>query len=162
MGMEAADPMRTPRARNASFNHAPTIRGYRGSIISGPAQFELAARPLLSISAFRAKFGLGVIWLSEVRVGVLFQGNSCRATRRASGEHSRLAGYRDYRRSSYHLPDGIDFRDSISSHGSRYVPVRPPEANHRVPGNDAGYRCKSTQSARRYQPYHRTNREPED
>src|SRR5262245_6051225 len=43
----------------------------------------LAARPLLSISAFRAKFGLGVIWLSEVRVGALFQGNSCRATRRA-------------------------------------------------------------------------------
>ena len=33
----------------------------------------LIARPLLSISAFRAKFGLGVIWLSAVRVGGLFR-----------------------------------------------------------------------------------------
>src|SRR5262245_6171507 len=69
MGMEAADPMRTPRARNASFNHAPTIRGYRGSIISG----HVSRSAMLSISAFRAKFGLGVIWLSEVRVGGLFR-----------------------------------------------------------------------------------------
>ena len=48
MGMEAADPMRTPHA----------------------FRVPLAARPLLSNSAFRAKFGLGVIWLSEVSVGV--------------------------------------------------------------------------------------------
>jgi len=34
---------------------------------------ELAAPPLLSISAFSAKFGLGIIWLSEVRVGDLFR-----------------------------------------------------------------------------------------
>jgi len=33
----------------------------------------LAAPPLLSFSAFRAKFGLGVIWLSEVRVGDVFR-----------------------------------------------------------------------------------------
>ena len=50
MGMEAADPMRTPRA----------------------FWVPLAARPL-QFSAFRAKFGLGVIWLSEVRVGSLFR-----------------------------------------------------------------------------------------
>jgi hypothetical protein len=43
MGMEAADPMRTPRAQNASFNHAPTIRGYRGSIISGPVSHSATA-----------------------------------------------------------------------------------------------------------------------
>jgi hypothetical protein len=36
--------------------------GSRAVVIAG-----LAARPLLSISAFRAKFGLGVIWLSAVR-----------------------------------------------------------------------------------------------
>ena len=43
MEMEAADPMRTPRAQNASFNDAPTIRGYRGSIISGPVSRSAAA-----------------------------------------------------------------------------------------------------------------------
>ena len=64
MGMEAADPMRTPRARNASFNHAPTIRGYRGSIISGP----VSRSATLSISAFRAKFGLRDTSLLPVRV----------------------------------------------------------------------------------------------
>jgi hypothetical protein len=46
---------------------------------------ELAARSLLSISAFRAKFGLGVIWLSEVRVGVLFQGKSTRKSIAGNG-----------------------------------------------------------------------------
>src|SRR5262249_12070985 len=34
---------RTPRAQNASFNHAPTIRGYRGSIISGPVSRSATA-----------------------------------------------------------------------------------------------------------------------
>jgi|SRR6516162_87340 len=67
MGMEAADPMSTPRARNASFNHARRCAVIRGSMV------PLAARPLLSISAFRAEFGLGVIWLSAVRVGGLFR-----------------------------------------------------------------------------------------
>ena len=42
---------------------------------------KLAARPLLSISAFRAKFGLSVIWLSAVRVGSLF-----RVATRVAGE----------------------------------------------------------------------------
>jgi len=69
MGMEAADPMRTPRAQNASFNHAPRYAVIAGQLFPVP----LAARPLLSISAFRAKFGLRVIWLSEVRVGGLFR-----------------------------------------------------------------------------------------
>jgi hypothetical protein len=46
---------------NASFNHAPTIAGQSFRV-------PLAARPLLSICAFRAKFGLRVIWLSEARV----------------------------------------------------------------------------------------------
>ena len=63
MGMEAADPMRTPRAQNASFNHAPRYAVIAGQLFRVP----LVARPLLSISAFRAEFGLGVIWLSEVR-----------------------------------------------------------------------------------------------
>src|SRR6516162_3009474 len=40
----------------------------RGSIISGPVSHSA----MLSISAFRAKFGLRVIWLSAVRVGVPF------------------------------------------------------------------------------------------
>src|SRR5262249_54845037 len=39
--------------------------------LPGMSSLRVAARPLLSISAFRAKFGLGVIWLSEVRVGGL-------------------------------------------------------------------------------------------
>ena len=46
---------------------------------------ELAARPLLSISAFRAKFGLRVILLSAVRVGVLFQGKSMRKSIAGNG-----------------------------------------------------------------------------
>src|SRR5215467_9045533 len=41
----------------------------RGSIISGP----VSRSAMLSISAFRAKFGSGVIWLSAVRVGGLFR-----------------------------------------------------------------------------------------
>jgi len=53
VGMEAADPMRTPRAQNASFNHAPRYAVIAGQLFPVP----LAARPLLSISAFRAKFG---------------------------------------------------------------------------------------------------------
>ena len=69
MGMEAADPMRTPRAQNASFNHAPRYAVIAGQLFRVP----LVARPLLSISAFRAEFGLGVIWLSAVRVGGLFR-----------------------------------------------------------------------------------------
>ena len=59
MGMEAADPI-------LKIKTAAVIAG---QLFRGP----LAARPLLSISAFRAKFGLGVIWLSEVRVGGLFR-----------------------------------------------------------------------------------------
>ena len=69
MGMEAADPMRTPRAQNASFNHAPRYAVIAGQLFRVP----LVARPLLSISAFRAEFGLGVIWLSAVRIGGLFR-----------------------------------------------------------------------------------------
>jgi hypothetical protein len=53
--MEAADSMRTPRVRNASFDHAFVVA-------------VLAHSAMLSISAFRAKFGLRVIWLSAVRV----------------------------------------------------------------------------------------------
>ena len=46
----------------------------RYAVIAGQLfPVPLAARPLLSISAFRAKFGLRVIWLSEVRVGGLFR-----------------------------------------------------------------------------------------
>jgi len=40
---------------------------------------------LLSISAFRAKFGLRVIRLSAVRVGVLFQGKSMRKSIAGNG-----------------------------------------------------------------------------
>jgi len=48
------------------------VRKY-GRLAGQLFRVPLAARPLLSISAFRAKFGLGVIWLSEVRVGGLFR-----------------------------------------------------------------------------------------
>jgi len=41
----------------------------RGSIISGPVSRSATA----FISAIMAKFGLGIIWLSEVRVGGLFR-----------------------------------------------------------------------------------------
>ena len=42
----------------------------RYAVIAGQLfPVPLPARPLLSISAFRAKFGLRVIWLSAVRVG---------------------------------------------------------------------------------------------
>src|SRR5262245_51538260 len=76
MGMEAVSSMRTPRARNASFDHARRYTVIAGQLFRGRESFgpaELAARPLLSISAFRAKFGLRVIWLSEVRAGGLFR-----------------------------------------------------------------------------------------
>src|SRR5215471_422049 len=52
--------------RSSYFTHSTVI----GSIISGSRAVvvaQLAARPLLTISAFGAKFGLRVIWLSAVR-----------------------------------------------------------------------------------------------
>ena len=69
MGMEVADPMRTPRDKTLASTMPPRYAVIAGQLFPVP----LAARPLLSISAFRAKFGLRVIWLSEVRVGGLFR-----------------------------------------------------------------------------------------
>src|SRR6516164_369922 len=70
MGMEVSDPMRTPHAHKTLASTMPP----RYAVLTGQLfRVPLAARPLLSISAFRAKFGLGVIWLSEVRVGGLFR-----------------------------------------------------------------------------------------
>ena len=63
MGMEAADPI-------LKIKTAAVI----GSIISGSRAVvvaQLAPRPLLSIPAFRAKFGLRVIWLLAVRVDAI-------------------------------------------------------------------------------------------
>ena len=75
MGMEAADPMRTPRAQNASFNHAPRYAVIAGQLFRVPYNCGcgVSRSAMLSISAFRAEFGLGVIWLSAVRVGGLFR-----------------------------------------------------------------------------------------
>ena len=52
MGVEAADPMRTPRARNASFNHASTIRGYRVNYFGVPCSCGCAVSP--SATAFNS------------------------------------------------------------------------------------------------------------
>jgi hypothetical protein len=57
-------------ARNASFDHARRYAVLAGQLFRGGESFgpaELAAQ--LSISAFRAKFGLRVIRLSAVRGG---------------------------------------------------------------------------------------------
>src|SRR5262249_36882175 len=65
--LSQAAPLRSVSVlRSSHFTHSTVI----GSIISGSRAVvvaQLAARPLLTISAFRAKFGLRVIWLSAVR-----------------------------------------------------------------------------------------------
>src|SRR6516164_10214788 len=78
--MDAADPTRTPRAQNASFNHAPRYAVIAGQLFPVP----LAARPLLSISAFRAKFGFSSLLKKVFEVSLwatLIQDPSARRTK---------------------------------------------------------------------------------